>query len=65
MSKMLKFLDVMGRVLTGELTCSWTGLVRLGHMQTVQTQYRHCKMQHMMRVYTVCLQEFLCKVQSK
>ena len=31
------------------------GLGHLGHLQTVQTQIRHCRTQHLIRVCTVCL----------
>ena len=37
----------------------------LGIMQTVQTQVRCCQMQHLIRVYIVCLQKFLKKMQLK
>ena len=32
-----------------------------GHMQTVQTQFRCCMLRHLIRFYTVCLQDFLGK----
>ena len=36
-----------------------------GHMQTVLTQYRRHKVRRLIRVYIVCLQEFICKIQFK
>ena len=37
----------------------------LGHRQTVQTQIRCRRTRHLIRVYTVCLQEILLKMKSK
>ena len=34
-------------------------------MQIVQTQFRRCKKQHLIRVFTVCLQEILCQIQYR
>ena len=33
-------------------------------MQTVQTKFRCCKMRCLIRVCSVCLQEFLCRIYS-
>ena len=33
-------------------------------MKKVQTQFRRCKTRRLIRVYTVCIQEFLHKIQK-
>lgn len=37
----------------------------LGHMRTVQTPFRRSKMRCLIRVYTICLQTFLCNIWLK
>ena len=37
----------------------------LGHRQTIQSQIRHRRTQRLIRVYTVCIQEFLYKIHQK
>ena len=34
------------------------GVPFVGHKQTMQTQMRHLIMQHLIRVFTVCLEDF-------
>ena len=38
---------------------------RKGHMQTVQTEFRRRRTRSLIRVNTVFIQEFLCKIQYK
>ena len=57
----IKVLYVMGKTLSGELSCMETGLVRLEtcfrDMQIVQIQFRHHRTLHLIRIYTASLQK--------
>ena len=54
-------------MLTGELSCMWTGLVRpktvLGTYANSADPVQMPQMRHLNRVDTICLQEFLGKMQ--